>query len=408
MKFFSRNSIPVMVIIIMLVTASFFSGFFVGSDGGKQIGINGQFSNVDILQPVEVDFTSLWKVWNLINKKFAPATTTSIVTNEDKLYGMIQGLAKSLDDPYTVFLPPEDTEIFEADISGSFEGVGMEIGIRDNVLSVISPLKGNPAEKAGIKTGDKILKIGNIAADGMTIDKAVKLIRGKEGTTVLLTISRDGEDEFLEIEIIRSKIQIPTIKTELRADGIFIIELYNFSAISPNLFREALREFLLSGADKLILDLRGNPGGFLEAAIDMASWFLPTGKIVATEDFGQNGKPRVHRSKGYNIFNKNLKMVVIVNQGSASASEILAGALQQHNIAKLVGKNTFGKGSVQELVKITSESSLKVTVAHWLTPNGKSISDGGILPDIEVEITKEDFEAKKDPQLEEAIKLLLQ
>jgi len=407
MKFFSQNSISIIVVIIMLVTAAFFSGFFVGSSD-RQIGINGQFSNTDILQPAMIDFTPLWKTWNLINEKFVPATTTSIVKNEDKLYGMIQGLTKSLNDPYTVFLPPEDTEIFEADISGNFEGVGMEIGIRNNVLSVISPLKGNPAEKAGIKTGDKILKIGNTVTDDMTIDKAVKLIRGKGGTAVLLTILREGEDELLEIEIIRGTIQIPTIETELRTDGIFVIKLYNFSAISPNLFREALREFLLSGADKLILDLRGNPGGFLEAAIDIASWFLPAGKIVVTEDFGPNGKPRAHRSKGYDIFNKNLKMTILTNQGSASASEILAGALQQHNIAKLVGENTFGKGSVQELIKITAESSFKVTVAHWLTPNGKSISDGGISPDIEVKITKEDFEAKRDPQLEEAVKLLLQ
>lgn len=407
MKFLSRNFIITIVVIILLIIIAFFSGVFFEKDRNTKINNLPLISNNGALQPTSVDFSPLWKTWNVINEKFVPATTTDILTNEEKLYGAIQGLASSLGDPYTVFLPPEDAEIFEDDISGNFEGVGMEIGIRDNVLTVIAPLKDNPAERAGIKTGDKILKIDDTATDGMTIDKAVKLIRGEGGTAVKLTILREGEDELLEIEVVRGTIQIPTIDTKLRDDGVFVIELYNFSAISANLFREALREFINSGTDKMILDLRGNPGGFLEASIDMASWFLPTGKVVVTEDFGENDKPRIHRSKGYNIFNDNLKMIILVNQGSASASEILAGALQQQNKATLVGTNTFGKGSVQELVKITPDSSFKVTIAHWLTPNGKSISDGGLSPDVEVQFTKEDLEAKGDPQLEKAVELLL-
>lgn len=407
MKSFSRNSIITIIITILLITTAFFSGVFFAKDKNSKINGLQPISNNGTLQPALIDFSPLWKTWNVINEKFVPATTTDIVTDEEKLYGAIQGLTNSLGDPYTVFLPPEDAEIFEADISGNFEGVGMEIGIRNNVLTVIAPLKDNPAERAGIKTGDKILKIDDKATDGMTIDKAVKLIRGEGGTAVRLTILREGEDELLEIEVVRGTIQIPTIDTKLRDDGVFVIQLYNFSAISSNLFREALREFINSGTDKMILDLRGNPGGFLEASIDMASWFLPTGKVVVTEDFGQNDEPRIHRSKGYNIFNQNLKMAILVNQGSASASEILAGALQQQGKAILIGTNTFGKGSVQELVKITPDSSFKVTIAHWLTPNGKSISDGGLAPDVEIEFTKKDFEAEKDPQLEKAVELLL-
>lgn len=406
MKFFSRDSIITIIVIILLIITAFFSGIFFAKNENIKIDNLLPVSS-SVLQPTLVDFSPFWKTWNVINEKFVPATTTDILTDEEKLYGAIQGLASSLGDPYTVFLPPEDAEIFEADISGNFEGVGMEIGIRDNILTVIAPLKGNPAERAGIKTGDKILKINDIATEGMTIDKAVKLIRGKGGTSVLLTILREGEDELLEIKVIRGTIQIPTIDTKLRDDGVFVIELYNFSAISPNLFREALREFIVSGSGKMILDLRGNPGGFLEAAIEIASWFLPAGKVVVTEDFGQDNEPRIHRSKGYNIFNENLKMAILVNQGSASASEILAGALQQQGKAILVGTNTFGKGSVQELVKITQNSSFKVTIAHWLTPNGKSISDGGLSPDIEVKSTKEDIKAIKDPQLEKAVELLL-
>ena len=192
---------------------------------------------------------------------------------------------------------------------------------------------------------------------------------------------------------------------------MFVIRLFNFSAVSPHLFRNSLREFINSGSDKLVLDLRGNPGGFLEAAVDMASWFLPLGKVIVREDFGNadiNGaEPRVHRSKGYDVFDDDLKMAVLINQGSASASEILAGALSEHGVATLVGAQTFGKGSVQELVDITGETSLKVTIARWLTPKGASISDGGVAPDVAVEFTLEDLEAGRDPQLEKAIEIVV-
>jgi carboxyl-terminal processing protease len=190
-------------------------------------------------------------------------------------------------------------------------------------------------------------------------------------------------------------------------NGVFIINLYSFSAPSPNLFRGALREFVQSGSDKLVLDLRNNPGGYLEAALDMASWFLPTGKTVVTENFGDKMAPEVYRSKGYNIFTDKLKIVILVNEGSASASEILAGALQEYNKAILVGTKTFGKGSVQELVPITGDTSLKITVAHWFTPLGKPISNGGLTPNIQVDLTAENTKNGADPQMDAAVKYLL-
>jgi carboxyl-terminal processing protease len=190
--------------------------------------------------------------------------------------------------------------------------------------------------------------------------------------------------------------------------GVFKIDLYSFSLNSPNLFRGALREFITSGADKLILDLRGNPGGYLEASIDMASWFLPSSKVVVREDFGGRREERVYRSRGYDIFTDDLKFVILVDKGSASASEILAGALQEHGKAQIVGEKTFGKGSVQELVDITSETSLKLTVARWLTPNGNSISETGVEPDFAVERTAEDRSAGRDPQLNKALEVLRQ
>ncbi|MCX6731904.1 MAG: S41 family peptidase, partial [Candidatus Parcubacteria bacterium] len=241
-----------------------------------------------------------------------------------------------------------------------------------------------------------------------TAEQAAHLIRGKGGTSVKLTILPKDEEKSREITLIREKIQIPTIDTEKKENGIFVIKLYNFSANSANSFRDSLREFINSGDDKLILDLRNNPGGYLESAVDMASWFLPVGKVVAREKFS-SGEETLFRSRGYDVFNSpagGLKFVILVNEGSASASEILAGALQEYHIAKLIGSKTFGKGSVQELIQITPDTSLKLTIARWLTPNGRSISEQGLEPDVKVEITKKDADAGRDPQMNKAIEIL--
>lgn len=359
-------------------------------------------------QPEGVDFSPVWRAWHELEDRFVAGAngTSTPITDQDKVWGMIQGLAASYGDPYTVFLPPSEAEIFEDDISGSFEGVGMEIANRDGVLTVVSPLKGTPAAEAGIRSGDIIVSIDGASTRDMSVDGAVRRIRGERGTQVTFEIAREGESDLVEITVTRDVIDVPTIETQQRSDGTFVIELLSFTAVSPELFRNALQEFVDSGSDKLVLDLRGNPGGYLEAAVDMASWFLPAGKVVVTEDYGDNKEPVIHRSRGYDVFNDNLKMVILVDGGSASASEILAGALQQHGIAKLVGSPTFGKGSVQELIKITSDTSLKVTVARWLSPNGTQIPHDGIQPDIEVERTIEDVKADQDPQLQKAIETL--
>ena len=199
---------------------------------------------------------------------------------------------------------------------------------------------------------------------------------------------------------------MPTVDTEIKGD-VFVVRLYSFSAISPGLFRDALREFIESGRNKLVLDLRGNPGGYLEAAQDMASWFLPTGKVIVSEDFKDKNMNQVFRSKGYNVFNDKLKLIILIDGGSASASEILAGALREHGVAKLVGAQSFGKGSVQELVNITDDTSLKVTIARWLTPNGNSISNGGLTPDVVVKLDEEAYKKDgTDTQLNKALEIL--
>lgn len=412
-KVFDRKVIAGSFIVIALII-SFIAGSYVGrSEAEAAINV----LNKDANGQTNVDFEPFWKAWSVLNEKYVNATST---TDQEKVWGAIKGLAASTGDPYTVFFPPEESKMFESDISGNFEGVGMEIGIRDGVLTVVAPLKGSPAERAGIRAGDKILKVDDVSTADLGVDKAVKLIRGAKGTDVVITIFREGDNDTKEITITRDVIDIPTIETEvktanasgadnpngtgLRSDGVFIIRLFSFTAQSPSLFKDALRKFIESGSSKLVVDLRGNPGGYLEAAADIASWFLPTGKTIVSEDFGKNGTGKVYRSKGYDVFNgRNLDLVVLVDGGSASASEILAGALQEHGVAKIVGTKTFGKGSVQELVKITPDTSLKVTVAKWLTPNGNSISEKGIQPDIEVKITPEDIEKKADPQLDKAL-----
>ena len=355
--------------------------------------------------PVEIgaDFEPFWKVWNIINDKYPQANK---ITDQERVNGAISGLVNSLNDPYSVFFSSNDAKMFEDDIAGSFSGIGIEIGIKDKTLTVIAPLKDTPAYKAGIKSGDKILKIDKINASDLNTESAINLIRGEKGTTVALTIFRDGEKEPREIKIVRDIINVPTLDTELRKDGIFVIKLYSFSANSADLFRGALKKFYEFKTDKLLLDLRGNPGGYLEAAVDMASWFLPEGKTIAIEDYGDKTKQKIHRSRGYDIFTDKLKFVILIDNGSASASEIIAGAMQDHRRAKIVGDQSYGKGSVQEVVDITPDAILKITVAKWLTPNGTSISEKGLTPDYKVENTQKDADADKDPQMEKAVKLL--
>jgi len=350
-----------------------------------------------------VDLTQFWEAWNVLQNQFVETHASgTIPTDQDKLYGAIKGLTDSYGDPYTVFFPPADAQVFNQDVSGSFGGVGMEMGedTKGNIL-VIAPLKDSPAAAAGILSGDIVTSIGTTSTAGMSSDDAVKLIRGPVGTTVTLGVLHQGSQKPVTITITRQTINIPIIDTK-ESGGVYTISLYSFSEDSATQFQQALRKFVQSGDTKLILDLRGNPGGYLDAAVQMASYFLPVGDTIVTEDTKGHGANTVHRSLGYNIFaNKKLSMAILVDQGSASASEILSGALQQHGVAKLVGTRTFGKGSVQQLVDLGGGAELKVTIARWLTPNGTNISDGGLTPDIKVDnatsTTAANVDTDKDP-----------
>lgn len=402
----SKQNIRTLIYVLIslfLLFGVFSLGIYVGYYRRPEIDKVFSVTNKNTQVNTVADFNSFWKVWNLLNEK---SLYSKKITDQDRVWGAISGLASSLKDPYTVFFSPEENKLFKDEIKGSFGGIGAEIGLKDKLLTIIAPLKDNPAIKAGIKSGDKILKIDKVDTSDMTIDKAISLIRGPKGSVVTLLIFRPENKLTSEIKITRDIISVPTIDTELRPDNIFVIKFYSFSENSANLFQEALNKFVSSHSHKLILDLRGNPGGYLDSAVAIGSWFIDEGKPIVSEDFGGSQKTIIYRSYGPRLFNKSLDFVVLVDRGSASASEILAGALKEHGIATLIGEKTFGKGSVQELVNITDTTSLKVTVARWLTPNGVSISEHGLDPDIVIPFTIKDVEAKHDPQMDKAIEVL--
>ena len=385
--------------VVAFVIGLYFGGSpMVSSEIGNPQATDGQFVTGD-------QFAPFWKAWSVLEQKDVNAASTTV---SDRIWGAISGLTASYGDPYTVFFPPQQAKMFEQNIAGNFGGVGMEVGVKDGQLVVVAPLKDSPAAAAGVKAGEAIVAIDGTSTDQMSTDEAVSLIRGPKGTPVKISFLDPGSTKPIERTIIRDTINIPTLDTTARPDGIFVIKLYSFTAQSPDLFRNALRQFVLSGDHKLILDLRGNPGGYLDAAWDMASWFLPAGKVVVTEAFGHHAPSQVYRSKGYNVFNSNLQMYVLVDNGSASAAEILAGALQEQGVAKLIGVKTFGKGSVQELVPITDDTSLKVTIALWLTPNGHNLNHDGLDPDYVVPTTNADIQAGHDPVMDKAVSLLSQ
>lgn len=358
----------------------------------------------------KLDSQLLSLVQNAMNNKFVFWKASSTLPTDKELeYGMIQGYVNSYKDPYTVFFPPQEAKSFAENVQGSFGGVGMNVGMKEGNIVVIAPLKDSPAMKAGIKAGDTIISIDGKNTIGMNSDEAVRLIRGEIGTKVKLVVIHPDEKATTEITITRGEIKIPTIDTETK-DGVFVIHLYNFSSESPDIFRNALDEFVKTKLKHMIIDLRGNPGGYLDAAVVMSSYFLKEGQVVVSEKQGKQENEVNHRSYGLNGLPDGVKVVVLVDGGSASASEILAGALKDHDVATIVGEKTFGKGSVQELVNFPDGSSLKVTIAKWFTPDGINISESGIKPDVEVKFgtsTPKGPDGKPlDTQLEKAIEVV--
>ena len=353
-------------------------------------------------QPGTIDFSLFWDAYNKLQQNFIDP---SKITDQKIIYGAIAGMTNSLGDPYTDFFNPDQAKQFQQDLSGSFEGIGAEIGIKKDLLTVIAPLKGSPAEKAGLRSGDIIVKIDGKDATNMTADEAVTLIRGPKGTSVILTILRDGWNNTKDIKITRETIKVPSIDWSIKNGDVAYIQIHQFDDTLSSDFQTAALQILQSPAKKIVLDLRGNPGGYLETAQNIAGWFLQKGQTVTIEDFGKRKQQQSYKTDGNSAL-INYPIVVLIDQGSASASEILAGALRDDRNIKLIGNKSFGKGSVQEVINLRGGSFLKITIAHWLTPKGSSISEVGLAPDIKVDITDQDIQAKKDPQLDKALEII--
>lgn len=349
----------------------------------------------------DVDFSLFWEAWNTLEDKFIDSDRFD---EQEMVYGAIRGMIETLKDPYTVFLSPEESKVFTEDIAGKFEGVGMEIGIRDETLQVIAPLEGTPAQKAGLRAGDKIMQIDGEPSLDITIEEAVRRIRGPKGTEVVLTIFRESWNENRDIGIVRAVIEIPSLRWELQEGDIAYIKVYHFTQRADYEFKKAAVEILNSPAKRIVLDLRNNPGGYLEVAQRISSWFLEADQVVVIEDRG-DGDTENHLSTGLGQL-LGYPVVCLINRGTASGSEIMAGALRDNRGIVLIGEQSFGKGSVQELASLVDGSTLKITTSKWLTPNGESISEVGLKPDIEIEMTEEDFEEGRDPQLEKAIEVI--
>lgn len=379
---------------VLLILA--FAGFFIGGAYYQK-----QTTPIQFCQPSEINFSLFWEAYAQLKSKFVDP---SKITEENVLYGAISGMAQSVKDPYTVFFNPTDAKKFEDELAGYFDGIGAEIGIKNGQLIVVSPLKNTPAEAAGLRAGDRILKIGDKDTVDMPADEAVTLIRGPKGSQVVLSITREGWTAPKSFTITRETIKVPSLEMTIKGD-VANIKIYQFSQSLTYDFQQAAMQIINSTAEKIILDLRNNPGGYLEVSQQIAGWFLPKDEIVVIEDFGSGREQKVYKTEGNGSLSE-YPIVVLINEGTASASEILAGALRDIREVKLVGVKSYGKGSVQEGITLQDGSFIKITIAKWLTPKGNSISEKGLLPDFKVAFTENDYTLKKDPQLEKALEII--
>lgn len=386
-----------LALILALILLAYFAGYQVGTGdlvlpGRQEVRISRQ-----VPQQYQLDFSLFWLVWDQLSTSFLDKEA---LEPAKMVYGAIKGMVASLGDPYTVFLDPEENTQAKEDLNGEFEGVGLQLGFKDGQLAVIAPLPGTPAARAGIKAGDLILAIEDQDTAGMSLPEAVKLIRGPQGTTVKLTLLHQGEEKPYDASLVRETIVVKSVELEVQ-DGVAILRLLRFAERTADEWYQAVDRIALDPEiEALILDVRNNPGGFLSGSVFIASEFLPDGVVVIQEGTGgaretyqvdRLGKLLVH------------PLVVLVNGGSASASEIVAGALSVRGRATLVGELTFGKGTIQEAQDLPGGTGLHVTTARWLLPDGSTIDEQGVRPDVEI---ADDPDTQADEQLLQAIEVV--
>ncbi|MBU0981802.1 S41 family peptidase [Patescibacteria group bacterium] len=360
--------------------------------------------NFDNPSSEDLDLDLFWDVWDAVKTSYVDID--EIQSNEE-VYGAISGLVDALEDPYSSFMTPEETQTFHENLDNELEGVGMELSVRKGMLVVISPLKDTPAERAGIMPGDFIYMVDDKLTGEMTLFDAIMAIRGEAGTEVKLTVIREGEEDPLELKVIREKINVPSVTTSFQEENgknIAIVALSQFGDTTTNEFMEALRQITLENADSMVLDLRLNGGGYLDVSVDLLSeFFTDKEKVVIVKR--RNTENEFLYTKGNGRLT-DIPLVVLIDEGSASASEIVAGAIQDYERGVIIGETSFGKGSVQELATLKDGSSLRLTVAKWYTPLDRGIDEIGITPDIQVDMEYKDIDTEDDIQLQSALDYL--
>ncbi|HAL62649.1 MAG TPA: hypothetical protein DCP08_09630 [Chloroflexi bacterium] len=388
--------------LILLVTIVAVASYLVGFASQVIPAYVGKVEESEIFHPTAEEppeFALYWEAWNLVEENFYGELPDA----QTQTYGSIRGMLAALGDPNTFFIEPPDREIEEAQFQGRYGGIGAEYTMKHGYLVVVTPFRDSPASRAGIRPGDIIVAVDGTEIFGLSQNEAVLLIRGPVGSKVELTIRREGELEPLILQLTREEIRPPTVTWELKEEGIGCVNLSFFGERTNEELRHALTQLQSQGATSLILDLRNNPGGLIEAAVDVASQFIDTGVILYQRDAEGNDQPFPAKKGGLAT---ETPIAVLVNGGTASAAEIVAGALSDHQRAVVIGEKTFGKGSVQTVRELSDHSSIHVTTAHWLTPQGQEIEGAGLIPDLEVPLTQEDIENQRDPQLDRALAYL--
>jgi carboxyl-terminal processing protease len=344
-----------------------------------------------------------WETWNLIQEQYVDQP----VDEDIMVQGAIRGMVNSLGDPHTAYMSPDEFHQMNVQQEGEYEGIGAWVDIYGEYLTIIGPMANSPAEEAGLKPGDIVIAIDGEDMTGVDGNIVLNHILGPSGTIVVLTIFREDVDEPFDVEIKRAKITVPSVEGEILDDNIAYIGLYNFGDKTTSELRKTLKDLLAENPQGLILDLRGNGGGYLHTSIEVTSQFIEGGQIVMYEEFGDGSRRTLKSTR--NGLATDIPLVLLIDEGSASASEIVAGAIQDYDRALLVGMTSYGKGSIQNVIPIQEEQgAVRITIARWLTPNERQIHELGIEPDIVIEYTEEDFEAERDPQLEKALELLLE
>lgn len=352
-------------------------------------------------QPQNVDYGLLWKALDIVQSKYIDRDH---IDQQKVLYGAIRGAVSAAGDEYTEFFDPSDLSDFKTQLQGSFSGIGAEVGKRNGNIVIIAPLEDTPAQRAGIQAKDIIVSVDGQSTVDMNVDEVVSKIRGQAGTDVTLTLFREGKTGTFDVKITRATIELKSVKLEYKESNgkqIAIITISRFGDDTKDRFDQAVKDIQSKNVGGVIVDLRNNPGGYLDTSVELASDWLENGKLVVTEAHSEKSNI-VYNSKGYNRLG-NYKTVILINGGSASASEILSGALKDNGKAQLIGEKSFGKGSVQELVPFGENMAVKVTVAKWITPSGKNLNKDGLNPDIEVKLSEDDINNNRDPQLDRAL-----